>query len=80
MIVFGTLMFVAGSLVSGAFAGLHFILWSRKGERHLSELQGRVNDLEAQQEQMIVQPPLPLTPMVGEGPGDQDLGYQSVEE
>lgn len=80
MIVFGTLMFVAGSFVSGAFAGLHFILWSRKREHRLSELQGRVNDLEAQQEQMIVQPPLPLAPMVGEGPGDQDLGYQSVEE
>ena len=73
VIVFGTLMFVAGSLVSGAFAGLHFMLWSKKQERRLSEL-------EAWQEQMIVQPPLPLAPMVGEGPGDQDLGYQSVEE
>ena len=80
VIVFGTLMFVAGSLVSGAFAGLHFMLWSRKRERRLSELQVRVNDLESQQEQLIVQPPLPLAPMVGEGPGDQDLGYQSLEE
>ena len=73
-------MFVAGSLVSAAFAGLHFMLWLSKQECRLSELQGRVNDLEAQQEQMIVQLPLPLTPMVGEGPGDQDLGDQSVEE
>ena len=80
MIVFDTLMFVAGSLVSGAFAGLHFMLWSKKRERRLSELQVRLNDLEAQQEQLIVQPPSPLAPMVGEGPGDQDLGYQSVEE
>ena len=80
VIVFGTLMFVAGSLVSGAFAGLHFMLWSWKRERHLSELQGKVNNLEARQGQLIVQPPLLLAPMVGEGPGDQDLGYQSLEE
>ena len=80
MIGFGALMFVAGSLVSGAFAGLLFMLWSRKRERRLSELQGRVNNLEAQQEQMIVQPPLPLAPMAGEGPGDQDQGYQSEED
>ena len=56
------------------------MLWSKKREHRLSELQVRVNDLEAQQEQFIVQPPLPLAPMVGEGPGDQDLGYQSMEE
>jgi len=73
-------MFVAGSLVAGAFAGLLFMLWSRKRERYLSELQGRLNNLEAQQEQMIVQPPLPLAPIVGEGLGDQDQGYQSEEE
>ena len=56
------------------------MLCSRKRERHLSELQGKVNDLEARQGELIVQPPLLLTPMVGEGPGDQDLGYQSLEE
>ena len=73
-------MYVAGSFVSGAFAGLHFMLWSKKREHRLSELQVRMNDLEARQVQMIVQPSLLLAPMVGEGPGDQDLGYQSVEE
>jgi len=80
VIVFGIPMFVAGSLASAAFAGLHFMLWSRNRERRLSELQGRVSDMEVQQDRMIVQPPLPLAPIVGEGPGDQDLGYQSVEE
>ena len=82
VIVFGTVMFLAGFIVSAAFASLFFMLWSAKREHRLLDLQGRVNDLEAQAEQMIAQPPLPLAPMVGlgEGPGEQDQGYQSGEE
>lgn len=82
VIVFGTLLFVADFVVSAAFTGLFFMLWSTKRECRLLDLQGRVNDLEAQAEQMIIQPLLLLAPMVGlgEGPGDQDQGYQSGEE
>ena len=69
-------MFLAGFIESVAFASLFFMLWSAKWEHRLLDLQGRVNDLEAQAEQMIVQPPLLLAPMVGlgEGPGKQDQG------
>ena len=42
------LVFVVGSLVSRAFAGLLFVLWLRKQEKRFSELQGRVKDLEGQ--------------------------------
>ena len=76
VIIFGTVMFLAGFNVSAAFASLFFRLWSAKREHRLLDLQGRVNNLEAQAEQMIVQPPLLLAPMVGlgEGPGEQDQG------
>lgn len=58
------------------------MLWSAKWEHHLLDLQGRLNNLEAQAERMIVQPLLLVAPMVGlgEGPWDQDQGYQSGEE
>lgn len=50
VIVFGTVLFVAGFVVSAAFTGLFFMLWSTKRECRLLDLQGRVNDLEAQAE------------------------------
>ena len=75
-------MFVAGFAISAAFSYVLFMLCGRTRERHFSQLQLRLNDLEAHHEQMIVQPPLPLPPGVGleEGPGDQNQGYQSGEE
>ena len=65
--------------VCGWLFGIRSISWPtfhatvKKQECHLSELQGRVNNLEARQEQFIVQRPLPLAPMVGKGPGDQSM-------
>lgn len=75
-------MFVAGFVLSAAFACLLSMLCGRKRECRLSQLQRRLNDLQAQYKQMIVRPPLLLASGVGlgEGPGDQDQGYQSGEE